>query len=78
MNANDVGVSDLVLWNSTNIEGVFVGALSTIKSSRNNANVKYFEGQLSDGCKTVRFVSFEPEIRSQIEEAREKSSGVAL
>jgi len=78
MEANDVTVSDHVPLSSANVEGVFVGALSPITSSRNNGKVKYFEGQLFDGHKTVRFIYFEPKIRSQIEEAKEKPSAVVL
>ena len=50
---DNVNISDLVPSTSTNVEGVFVGDLSLIKTSRKNPNVKYFEGQLSDGSKTV-------------------------
>ena len=60
------------------MEGIFVGPVSPIKTSRNNAKVKYFEGQLSDGSKTVRFVSFEPKLRSQVEQAKEGLRGAAL
>ena len=55
-----------------------MGTLSPVKSSRNNTAVKYFEGHISDGCNTVRFVSLEPKLRPQLEEAREQSSGVLL
>ena len=78
MNAKDLSVSDLVPLTSANVGGVFVGTLSPIKNSRNNTKVKYFEGKLSDGYKTVRFVSIEPKIRPQIEESLEKSSGITL
>ena len=71
-------ISDLVPSGSASVEGVFVGPVSPIKTSRNNAKVKYFEGQLSDGSKTVRFVSFEPKLRSQVEQAREGLRGVSL
>jgi len=66
-------VSDLV---PSTVEGAFVATLSPIKTSRKNTGVKYFEGQIFDGCKTVRFVSFEPKLRPQIEQARGKSAGV--
>ena len=78
MDSKDVEVSNLVPSTSANVHGVFVGALSPVKSSRNNTKMKYFEGQLSDGSKTVRFVSFEPKLRQQIEEAHEKCSSIAL
>ena len=74
----DQSVSDLLPSCSTNVEGVFVGTLSPVKTGRKNSNVKYFEGQLSDGSKTVRFVSFEPKLRPQIQEAQGKSAAVLL
>jgi len=71
-------VSNLVPCSSANVEGVFVGEMSPIKTSRSNCNVKYFEGELSDGCKTVRFISFEPKLHSKINEARGNLHGVSL
>ena len=57
MNAKDLSVSDLVPSTSANIEGVCIGTLSLIKNSRNNTKYKCFKGKLSDGYKTVRFIS---------------------
>ena len=71
-------IAELVPQSSASVEGVFVGNISPVKTSRSNGRVKYFEGHLSDGTKTVRFVSFEPKLRPQIEEARESLRGVAL
>ena len=68
-------VSDLV---PSNVQGVFVCPISLIKTSRKNARVQYFEGSLSDGSKTVRFVSFEPKLRPQIKQARKDLHGVSL
>jgi len=76
--AKSVVVSGLVLSSSVNVEGLFVGELSPIKTSRNHTNVKYFESQLSDGCKTVTFVSFEPNLHSIINEAREELRGISF
>ena len=64
-------ISNLMPSNSTNVEGVFVGPISPIKTSKKNTNIKYFEESLSDNSKTVRFVSSEPKLRPQIEQARE-------
>ena len=77
-NAVRMKVSDLVPSNSANVEGVFVGPISPIKTSRKTVRVQYFKGSLSDGSKTVRFVSFEPKLRPQIEQARENLRGVSL
>ena len=66
-------ISGLVPSTSASVEGVFVGPVSPIKTSRSNSKVKYFEGKLSDWAKTV---SVEPKLRRQIEEAREGLYGV--
>ena len=66
-------ISELVASSSASIKGVFVGNISPIKTSKNNARVKYFEGKLSDDAKTFRFVAFQPKLRSQVEEARESA-----
>ena len=71
-------MSEIQPSSSANVHGVFVGGLSPIKPSRKNSEVKYFEGQLSDGRKTVRVVSFDPKLRGEIEEARQQRYGVGL
>ena len=57
-------ISDLVPSGSVSVEGVFVGPVSPIKTSRNNTKLKCFEGQ--------------PKLRSQVEQAREGLRGVSL
>jgi len=49
--SKDVEVSSLVPATSATVHGVFVGAVSPVKTGRNNPNVKYFQTQLSDGSK---------------------------
>ena len=71
-------ISNLEPATSASMEGAFVGNILPIKTSRNNPRVKYFEGKISDGAKTVRFVSFEPKLRSQVEEAEKNLYGIAL
>ena len=39
----------------TTVHGMVVGELSPVKDSRGKAGVRYFEGQLSDGKKTVQW-----------------------
>jgi len=73
-----VAVPDLLPCSSVDVEGVFVGTLSPIKSSRSRTDTKYYDGSISDGVKTVRFVSFEPKLRKQIEEAYDNNYGVSL
>jgi len=64
---NELEVSEIQPSSLANVHRVFVGSLSPIKASRKNNKVKYFEGQLSDGRKTVRVISFEPKLRGQME-----------
>ena len=66
-------LSDLVVSNGASSSGTVhgvVGEVSPIKTSRKRNDVKYFEGQFSDGKKTVRLVSFEPKLRGQLDEAQ--------
>ena len=42
--------------------GMLEGELSHVKDRHSKVGVRYFEGQLSDGKKTVRIVSFEPKL----------------
>ena len=67
-------VSNLVVSigasSSGTVHGALVGEVSPIKTSRKRNNVKYFEGQCSDGKKTVRLVTFEPKLRDQLDEAQ--------
>jgi len=76
--SKDVEVSSVVPSSTANVHGVFVGAVSPVKTGRSNTKVKYFEGQLSDRSKTVRFVSFEPNLRRKVEEAQQKGSAIQL
>ena len=60
------------------VHGVIVGELSPIKASRKSNEIKYFEGKLSDGIKTVRVVSFDPKLHTQFEEVKKSGRSVAL
>ena len=73
----DFDVSEISVCNGATVHGTFVGDVTPIKSAR-NSDVKYFESQFSDGKKTVRVVSFEPNLRQKIETAREKGEQVAI
>ena len=44
------------------VHEVHVGKLSSVKDSCTTVSVRYFKGQLSNGKKTVRIVSFEPKL----------------
>ena len=52
------------------VYGVLVDEVSPIKMSRKRNDVKYFEGQFSDGKKMVYLVSFELKLQSQSDEAQ--------
>ncbi len=75
---SEMEVSDLQVGTSATVHGVFVGPVSPVKCSRKRADIKFFEGQLTDGKKTVRVVSFEPKLRREVEQARESGEGVAV
>ena len=45
-------ISNLVPSNSANVEGVFVGPISPVKTSKKNVQVKYFEGSYSNNQDT--------------------------
>ena len=66
------------MCNSATVHGVFIGEVSPVKHSRTKTDVRYFEGKLSDGKKTVRMVSFEPKLRATVEKAWEGGEAVAV
>ena len=46
-----------------------------------NAKIKYFDGKLTDGKKTMRMVSFQPQLRSlrsQLQASLDAATSVAL
>ena len=51
----EVDVSDITESNKAVVHGAFVGPLSPLRSSQSSA-VQFFEGNFSDGKKTVRLV----------------------
>ena len=59
------------------VHGV-VTQLSPVKVSKRNPTVRYFDGKMSDGRKSVRVVSFDPSLRSAMESAHTKGSSVTL
>ena len=71
-------ISEVCESQGATVHGVVVGELSPVKDSRGKAGVQYFEGQLSDGKKTVRMVSFELKLRSDLDRFRKSSEEVEL
>ena len=59
------------------VHGVPV-AVSPKKKSRKNESITYFDGEVSDGKKTVRVVSFNPSLHSKMKEAEESLSNIAF
>ena len=55
-----------------------VTKLSPVKCSKKNAKIKYFDGKLTDGKKTMRMVSFQPQLRSQLQASLDAATSVAL
>lgn len=68
--------------NDAPIDKVTVNALVTelspIKVSKNNISVKYFNAKLNDGIKTIRLISFSPNIHDDMEKAHLESQPIAL
>ena len=73
----EIEVSEAIEEDSVTIHGI-VPELSPIKTGKRNAHVKYFTGQLSDGKKCMRLVSFNPKLRSRLNESFGDSSAVAI
>ena len=70
MDLSDLVISTTGASSSGTVHGILVGEVSPIKTSRKRNDIKYFEGQFSDGKKTVCLVSFEPKLRGQMDEAQ--------
>ncbi len=75
---DEMEVSEISHRTPSTIHGVFVGEVSPVKCGRRNPAVKYFEGHMTDGKKTVQVVSFEPTLKAEVEKARKSTEGVAL
>ena len=52
--------------------------MSPIKNSRKNKDIKYVEGQLTDGKEVCRFISFDVKIRDDIEKLMDREESVSL
>ena len=76
--SSEMDVSEVCEMKGATVHGMPVGELSPVKDSRSKVGVRYFEGQLSDGKKTVRIVSFEPKLRSDLERMKNSSESLAL
>ena len=59
------------------VHGV-VTKLSPVKHSKRNSMVCYFDGELSDGHKRVRVISFDPSLRSVLESTRARGAACLL
>ena len=51
---------------------------SPIKTGKKNSHIKYFTGQLSDGKRCMRLVSFDPKLRPRLNDSFGDSSPVAI
>lgn len=75
---DDFEVSDIESpYNKVTVHGMITG-LSPVKSSKKNAERKYFSAKLSDGKKTMRVISFAPKLRDEIEKSHLAESPVAF
>ena len=73
-----IDVSEVYESKGVTVHSVLVGELSSVKNSHSKAGLLFFEGQLSDGKKTIRMVSFKPKLRGVLDKIRKSGEGVAL
>ena len=76
--AVQLDVSGVASSGTGTVYGIIVGQVSPVKTSKKQLDVKFLEGQISDGVKTIRLVSFEPILRCKVEEEQKAKRGVAL
>ena len=74
----DMDVSQVASSGTGTVHSMVIGEVSPVKSSKKRPEVKYFHGQISDGIKTMRLVSFDPTLRSKLEEVQKDKGSVAL
>lgn len=72
---DEFDVSEIKTSDCATIHGV-VTELSPVKCSKKD--VKYFDGRISDGVKVARLVSFDPNLRGDLEKYKEDGSAVSL
>ena len=70
-------VCDIKESGSAIVHGV-VTELSPIKKSKKDENLKYFSGQLSDGKKCVRVISFQPCLRQAMNDSLTKKEAISV
>lgn len=75
---NEMEISEMIPSKAATIHGVVVGNLSPVKTSRKRADVQFFEGNLTDGKKVARLISFEPNLRGEIDQMRQSGQSVKL
>lgn len=71
-NKREYDVSDIEVNNDATVHG-HIFDVSPVKTSKNRPNLSYFNGK-----KVARFVSFEPKLRADIEQLKQKKKPVAL
>lgn len=60
-----------------NVHGI-ITQLSPVKVSKKNEKVRYFDGKLTDGKKSLRIVSFEPILRPEMDKARINKTPITI
>ena len=72
-------------WDVSNIEESFAATVSglitqvsPIKNSKKNANVRYFNGRISDGKQTARIICFDPSLHQTVDQALKNRSSISF
>ena len=76
--SEEMDVSEMRVYLMATVHGVFIGDVSPVSTGKRNSDVKCFGGKFSHGNKVARIVSFDPNLRAEIEEAKEGGQEVAI
>ena len=75
---DDFDVSEIEsIWDNATIHGI-VTAISPVKASKSNEQMRYFNAKLSDGNQTIRVISFSPSLHDTFQDFCSKSTPIAL
>lgn len=76
--SREMEISAMKASSSATLHCVVVGSVSPVKTSRKNADCKFFEAGISDGKKVARMISFEPKLHGEIETMRKSGESVKI
>ena len=75
---HEMDVSEIVQCKNATVHGLVVGAISPVRTSKKNSEIKFFESQLCDGKEVVRVISFNPHLRQDFTKFKELNEEIIL